>query len=100
MRDNNFERLIKLCNGGKVTNFVNAINSRHRSALQTNYKVTKISDNTWSVASNSLELDYLIKQNEPCSCKVICIMCKCCVHLYSCTCYDYSIKNNMCKHIQ
>jgi len=75
VKDKHFERLIKLCNGGKVTHFVNAINSRHRSALQTNYKITKISDNTWSVASNSLELDYLIKQNEPCLCKVICIMC-------------------------
>ncbi|KAL4156139.1 hypothetical protein QTP88_000174 [Uroleucon formosanum] len=99
VRDKNFERLVKLCNGGKVTHFVNVINSRHRSALQTNYKVIKISDDTWSVASNSLELDYLIKQNEPCSCKVICIVCKCCVHLSSCTCYDYCIKNNMCKHI-
>ncbi|KAL4130861.1 hypothetical protein QTP88_008240 [Uroleucon formosanum] len=99
VRDKNFERLVKLCNGGKVTHFVNVINSRHRSALQTNYKVIKISDDTWSVASNSLELDYLIKQNEPCSCKVICIVCKCCVHLFSCTCYDYCIKNNMCKHI-
>ncbi|XP_022168117.1 uncharacterized protein LOC111032183 [Myzus persicae] len=99
VRDKNFERLVKLCNGGKVTHFVNAINSRHRSALQASYKVIKISDDTWSVASNSLELDYLIKQNKPCSCKVICIVCKCCVHLFSCTCYDYSIKNNMCKHI-
>lgn len=88
-----------MCNGGKVTHFVNVINSRHPSALQTNYKVIKISDDTWSVASNSLELDYLIKQNEPCSCKVICILCKCCVHLFSCTCYDSCIKNNMCKHI-
>jgi len=99
VRDKNFERLVKLCNGGKVTHYVNAINSRHRPALQIKNPITKISDDTWSVASNSLELDYLIKQNEQCSCKVICVVCKCCVHLFSCTCYDYSIKNNMCKHI-
>ncbi|KAL5245859.1 hypothetical protein ACI65C_013267 [Semiaphis heraclei] len=27
------------------------------------------------------------------------VACKICVHLFSCTCYDYTIKNNMCKHI-
>lgn len=93
VRDKNFERLVKLYNGGKVTHLVNVINIRHHSAVQTNYKVIKISDDTWLVASNSLELDYLFKQNEPCTCKVICIVCKCCVHLFSCTCHDY------CKHI-
>lgn len=99
MRDKNFERLVKLCNGGKVTHYVNAINSHHHSALQLNRTINKVWDDTWWMASNSLEIDYLIQQNEPCSCKVTCIMCKCCVHMFSCTCYDYSIKNNMYKHI-
>lgn len=31
--------------------------------------------------------------------KVISVACKCCVLTFSCTCHDYTIKNNMCKHI-
>lgn len=99
VRDKNFERLVKLCNGGKVTHYVNTINSRHHSVVQINYKINKMSDDTWSVASNSLELDYLVKQNKSCTYKVICVACKCCVHVFSCTCYDYTINNNMYKHI-
>jgi len=100
VRDKNFERLVKLCNGGKVTHYVNAINNRHHSAAQIhNSNINKTSTITWTVKSESLEEEYLVKKCEPCACKVICVACKICVHLFSCTCYDYTIKNNMCKHI-
>lgn len=29
VRDKNFERLVKLCNGGKVTHYMDSINGRH-----------------------------------------------------------------------
>ncbi|XP_022169811.1 uncharacterized protein LOC111033408, partial [Myzus persicae] len=100
VRDKNFERLVKLCNGGKVTHYVNAINSRHRSAVQIhNSNINKTSDITWTVVSETLNQTYLVKKRESCECKIICVACKVCVHLFSCTCYDYTIKNNMCKHI-
>lgn len=100
LRDKNFERLIKLCNGGKVNHYVNAINSRHRAAAQINISgIHQVSEITWSVTSETLDQNYLIKKHEPCSCKIICVACKVCIHLFSCTCYDYTIKNNMCKHI-
>lgn len=99
VRDKNFDHLVKLCNGGKVTH-VNAINSRHRSAVQIhNSKINKTSDITWTVVSETLNRTYFVKKRESCEFKIICVACKVCVHLFSCTCYDYTIKNNMCKHI-
>jgi len=89
VRDKNFERLVKLCNGGKVTHYVNAINNRHRSAAQINSsKINKTSNITWTVSSESLEHQYLVKKQEPCACNIICVACKICVHWFSCTCYD------------
>ncbi|XP_029348723.1 uncharacterized protein LOC103311925 [Acyrthosiphon pisum] len=100
LRDKNFERLIKLCNGGKVNHYVNAINSRHRAAAQINISgIHQVSEITWSVTSETLDQNYLVNKHELCSCKIICVACKVCIHLFSCTCYYYTIKNNMCKHI-
>lgn len=99
VRDKNFERLVKLCNSGKVTNYVNVINSRHRSAVQIHSsEINKTSDNTWNVASETNQ-EYLVNKSGSCNCKIICVARKVCVHLFSCTCYGYTIKNNMYKHI-
>lgn len=93
------QEFVKLCNVGKVTHYVNAINNRHRSAAQIcSCNINKTSKITWTVKSESLKEKYLVKKCEPCACKVICVACKICIHLFSCTCYDYTIKNNMCKH--
>jgi len=93
------QEFVKLCNGGKVTHYINAINNRHRSAAQIcSCNINKTSKFTWTVKSESLKEKYLVKKCEPCACKVICVACKICVHLFSCSCYDYTIKNNMCKH--
>ncbi|KAF0754169.1 SWIM-type domain-containing protein [Aphis craccivora] len=100
VRDKNFERLVKLCNGGKATHYVNAINSHHRSAVQIhNCKINRILDITWTVISETSNKTYLVKKRESCECKIICVACKVRVHLFSCTYYDYTIKNNLCKHI-
>jgi len=52
VRDKNFEHLVKLCDDGKVTPYVNTINNRHCSAVQINYKINKILDDSWSVTSS------------------------------------------------
>ncbi|XP_017785624.1 PREDICTED: uncharacterized protein LOC108568834 [Nicrophorus vespilloides] len=39
------------------------------------------------------------KNNDLCSCTVICSECEVCMHAYSCTCIDYAVKWKMCKHI-
>jgi len=76
VRDKNFERLVKLCNGGKVTHYVNAINSRHRSAVQIhNSKINKTSDIIWTVVSETLNQTYLVKKLESCECIIICVAC-------------------------
>ncbi|KAJ8983630.1 hypothetical protein NQ317_004268 [Molorchus minor] len=42
----------------------------------------------------------LCKKNcEECNCNLRCMECKTCIHIFSCSCVDYTIKWNMCKHI-
>ncbi|XP_048522007.1 uncharacterized protein LOC125504288 [Dendroctonus ponderosae] len=34
-----------------------------------------------------------------CTCKLVCDKCQACIHQYTCSCLDCSVKWNMCKHI-
>ncbi|XP_068086255.1 uncharacterized protein [Anabrus simplex] len=43
---------------------------------------------------------YFVQENIcNCNCKLVCEECSACIHQYTCTCVDSSIKWNMCKHI-
>ncbi|XP_047000986.1 uncharacterized protein LOC124616692 [Schistocerca americana] len=55
----------------------------------------------WKVRSSSRRsTDYFVYDNDfQCNCRLMCIKCRACIHRYSCTCIDYTIKWNMCKHI-
>lgn len=107
IRDKNFERLVKLHNHGKVTHYVNQINSNHRKAVllknENKIKMVEIDDNTWSVESETFhDKEYRVVkceiENDSC-CRVLCIECKMCMHAYTCTCHNYQINHNVCKHI-
>lgn len=100
VRDKNIERLVKLCSGEKVNDYINNINTRHRSAVHIkSSQIDQTSEVTWIVKSESFDHGYIVQKQQSCSCKIMCVACKVCAHLFSCTCDDYSIKNNMCKHI-
>lgn len=52
------------------------------------------------VPSNSCKEIYIVeKLQSSCTCKIMCNECGVCIHRYTCTCLDCSIKWNMCKHI-
>ena len=40
-----------------------------------------------------------IDHNTQCDCSLKCDDCDACINQYSCTCIDYLVKWNMCKHI-
>ncbi|GFT02039.1 MULE domain-containing protein [Nephila pilipes] len=51
-------------------------------------------------SSSSHETYLVLESNTNCSCKLICTdYSNTCIHNYSCTCLDASVKWNMCKHI-
>ncbi|XP_067126925.1 uncharacterized protein, partial [Centruroides vittatus] len=59
----------------------------------------------WQVKSQSITNSIYVveKKNENIEdhtrCKLLCNKCNVCVHVYSCTCPDYEVSLNMCKHI-
>lgn len=53
-----------------------------------------------SLSSNNQEI-YNIQElmQTNCDCQLRCTDCEICIHRYSCSCIDSSIKWNLCKHI-
>jgi hypothetical protein len=102
LEDKKHDRLIAL-HKGKLTSKLKTIRNRHDASK--NLQTTNIvaSENSWMVPSaskNRNDISYTInKVLDTCSCKLICNECKSCIHKYQCTCLDYSIRSNMCKHI-
>lgn len=101
---------------GKVTSKLSILRKRHRAVLVNwksggeEFEVTPIGSSTFLVCSfEDDEIDnYTVRKNErkTCSsdhenavCHVLCTSCSICYHEFCCSCQDYSIKNNMCKHI-
>ncbi|KFM67084.1 hypothetical protein X975_12047, partial [Stegodyphus mimosarum] len=42
---------------------------------------------------------YSVTYEKECSCEICCNDCNVCIHKFSCTCHDYSIRFVICKHI-
>ncbi|KAB0805351.1 hypothetical protein PPYR_02321 [Photinus pyralis] len=103
-RDKQVERLIKLTKG-KTTDRLTAINSSHKRAIDSNFSCERIETShddyqQWSVCNLKKETTYVVTEKTPDTCcALICQTCRVCYHSYSCTCVDYFIKSNICKHI-
>lgn len=97
VRDKQFQRVIKL-EKGKVTHKISKINQSHLTALKSEMFVVE-KDNNWEI--QSLGKTYFVKINklDKHECKLLCSTYVSCVHYYTCTCMDYVIYANMCKHI-
>jgi hypothetical protein len=94
-----FERLI-IIHSGKLTSKLRDLRQRHKTSLSLNLDSVIRTDMGWQVASNSSNEMYLIEEiKESCTCQLVCDECNSCLHRYSCTCLDSSVKWNMCKHI-
>lgn len=45
------------------------------------------------------EIYFIQETSKMCDCKLICTDCLICIHNFTCSCIDSSIKYNICKHI-
>lgn len=99
VRDKLFDRLITI-NKGKLSGKIKELRVRHKSSQSLDLNLVVPTDTAWQVPSSSSGEIYLVEQRKSeCHCKLVCSECDACLHKYSCTCIDSSIKYNMCKHV-
>lgn len=102
-RDKFFERIVKLSKG-KCSLKLDDIRKRHDTSEAIDVSaVSVLSDTEYAVASsgNSNYTVALLKSSvcKPDNCLLRCLKCNICIHMFSCTCPDYSVAANICKHI-
>ncbi|XP_050499982.1 uncharacterized protein LOC126880257 isoform X1 [Diabrotica virgifera virgifera] len=99
VRDKLFERVIILYKG-KVSTKLSDLRHRHKLSETMDIKKVIYNNLTYTVASSSTNEMYTVEEVKlDCTCKLICDECNTCIHHFSCSCLDNSIKWNMCKHI-
>lgn len=99
IRDKIFERLIVLYKG-KVCTKLSDLRQRHEKSVTMDLNKVVQSDESWLVPSASSKEIYIVEEvNSSCTCRLLCNECSACIHKFSCSCLDCSIKWNMCKHI-
>lgn len=95
--DRLFDQII-IAHKGKLTKKIQDLRRRHQTAVKAPNLISyDDKDERWVVSSQ--QMYYVEKNVERCQCNLICTLCKACIHRYSCTCIDYAIKWNMCKHV-
>ena len=101
-RDKTFERLIKMTKG-KKTKKITEIHKRHLASHEmTMESVIAIQERIWEVKSSRNERKYMVALENlvsPEKCMLKCNECDICIHSFACTCQDYVVNGNMCKHI-
>lgn len=97
VRDQSIGRVIKIVKG-KNTVCHKQIFKRHKLAVASKFIVHMIDESSWEIKCNSN--NYLVNKllNSKC-CNLVCPICKVCIHMYSCTCDDFTHNLKFCKHI-
>lgn len=101
VRDHMFQRLKKNIKG-KNSYRINLINSSHRKINEFKSEDIIEENNLWKIKSSSNSYVYTVQKistDHHDKCELFCKVCNICIHNFSCTCPDYSIKLNLCKHI-
>ena len=82
-------------NFGHISNKIANAHRNHRYYPKQDYDIDKKSAK--EIIFNKI---YIVNKigNAIC-CKNICRLCKLCYHMYTCTCYEYLIRGNICSHI-
>ena len=102
--DRRIDRLLSLSKG-KYTHKLAVLRKRHDNSEQLTGQCFDISPNReWTVQSSSdLQEVFNVTRSESncnkCNFNLRCVECNSCIHEYFCTCPDYTIRYNMCKHI-
>lgn len=80
------------------------LRKRHKTAIDSQFDVSQnpIEGKKFTVVSQGREVNIysveFINEEHNCQCSIRCEECKICSETISCDCYDYAIKNNLCKH--
>ncbi|KAF7271807.1 hypothetical protein GWI33_015353 [Rhynchophorus ferrugineus] len=96
-RDKLLEQLV-IMNKGRLCSKISSIRTRHKISESLNFEDIVSVGGGWQVVSTSTEY-YIHEENNACKCNLMCSNCGICLHRYSCSCLDSTIKWNMCKHI-
>lgn len=100
IQDKEFERLIKFAKQ-KPSKKLAQIKQSHEKSVKCDENVEELGGEKWSVQSStnhSQRYQVNFVKYEPC-CVHICKKCRICLHMLMCSCHDYSVKQNICKHI-
>nr|XP_023028933.1 uncharacterized protein LOC111517119 isoform X1 [Leptinotarsa decemlineata] len=85
---------------GKLSSKLKDLRLRHDKSQKLDQNSVAKMENGWEVSSSTKQEMYFVEQKKlECDCKIICPECNVCLHQYSCTCIDSSVRCNMCKHI-
>ncbi len=104
-RNKAFEQVQKI-HKGKTSHRINEINRRHKESskmISEGCHLQTISSNEWKITSQTTPGKMYIVQLEnrscPSSCKLRCVACDVCIHMYTCSCVDSVVHTTICKHI-
>ncbi|XP_050300941.1 uncharacterized protein LOC126739341 [Anthonomus grandis grandis] len=86
---------------GKLTRHINLIHVRHRAALtMTNYTIQYQNEDVINLSDLEHNEYYtIIRKKSSSCCQLCCKYCHICIHMYECSCDDFSIRAVICKHI-
>ncbi|CAN7985974.1 unnamed protein product, partial [Ixodes hexagonus] len=90
------KRLFEACKG-QVGSKIATLHKNHSAP-----DISVDEDDQWKVKSQSTRgvvYDVSRTEGECTGCHIRCDVCKACVHSFRCTCLDYFLRINMCKHI-
>ncbi|KAJ8909940.1 hypothetical protein NQ315_005659 [Exocentrus adspersus] len=100
VRDKLLDRLITI-NKGKLSRKLKDLGNCHVSSEKLSFEMILPDETGWQVVSGSSPQKYFVNRiKTECQCNLTCSDCQnVCLHQYTCTCIDASVKWNMCKHI-
>lgn len=102
--DKVFERFIKLAKNKYCAKEDNIMITHNAAIKSPDIKIERMSSTSWRIDSTTeRKLTYNVsKVQEICNvenCKLKCLICDICTHIFTCECPDFIIRSNICKHI-
>lgn len=99
-RDLLFERAIRLAKGGLTSGRVARIIKSHKlSDTVRGENIKSLDSDKWEVMLNGHTHVVSMTDSACVGCPLSCPKCMVCVHKYLCSCIDFMVKGNFCKHI-
>lgn len=97
-----YERLVKK-HKGKITKRHTKSFKKRKEGIQNIYQCVQVDENKWNVQSKDGKNMYVVTKLHACDSStynLICRACFICYKSHTCTCMDFAIQYNICKHIR